>query len=100
MAERSCGIAFPVKCPEPHSGGSGRKHRKDKPFHGLQFPHFPHFTLPIPQIPRIPVSFLQFPAITGELAIYKERYLAERFGTPDGVDRVGMWRGGLGRAYL
>ena len=72
--------------PEPHSGGSGRKHRKNKPFHGLQFPHFPHFTPRAPQnpqIPGIPGSFLQFPAITGELAIYKERYLAERFGTPD-----------------
>ena len=61
MTERSCGIAFPVKCPEPHSGGAGRKSRKNRLFLSLRIPYFPHFTRWPPHFPQNPLSFLPFP---------------------------------------
>jgi hypothetical protein len=61
IAERRCGIAFPAKCPEPHSGGAGHESRKHRLFLNLQIPYFPHFTRRPPQFPQNSLSFLPFP---------------------------------------
>jgi len=47
--------------PEPHSGGTGRESRKDRPFLNLRIPYFPHFTLRNPHFPQNLLSFLPFP---------------------------------------
>ena len=95
MTERSCGIAFPVKCPEPHSGGAGRKSRKNRLFLSLRIPYFPHFTRWPPHFPQNPLSFLPFPTrgiwpVAPEV-VAKRAASPGRFDTSDDVSEAD-WR--------